>query len=739
MIEGWSVIALAFAYVGALFAIAWIGDRKMSTAKGGQGRPAIYALSIAVYCTSWTFFGSVGLAASTGYDFVPVYLGAIIAFVVGRPLIQRIVRLAKSQNITSVADFLAARYGKSPAVAAVVTIIAVIGTLPYIALQLKAVAVSVEVLLGPGTLARVGLPGDTAFIIALAMATFAVLFGTRHIDATEHQNGMMLAVAAESVIKLASFLAVGLFITITVFGSFGGFLSAARSNTEFHALFANGINGQTWITVTILSFIAILLLPRQFHVTVVENNSPREIRRAAWLFPIYLVLINIFVVPITAAGMMLLPKGTPPDTFVLALPNAVGAPMMTIVAFIGGLSAATAMVIVDTVALAIMVCNGLVVPLLLARRLDERSGLGNEAGRTLFAGMVENLLAIRRVAIFVIVLLAYGFYWVIGTGHGLASIGLVSFAAIAQLAPAFFLGLVWRNGTARGAIAGMVAGFSMWAYTLLVPWFVKAGLIGSDLLTNGPFGLSILAPQSLFYMRLDPLSHGVLWSLAANIVCYVVVSSLKAPQPIERLQANLFIEHNAPRPITAPAFRLWRSSVTAGDLQSTVARYLGAERAERSFQEYATSRDVELAPGDEADMHLMRFTEHLLASAIGAPSSRLVLSLLLRRGNVGNQAALRLLDDASEALQYNRDLLQSALDQVRHGMSVFDRDLRLICWNRQFRELFDVPAEFGRVGAPLDQILRAAAERSDAGRDDPDTWVSDRLMKFAIRQETFYE
>jgi Na+/proline symporter/signal transduction histidine kinase/ActR/RegA family two-component response regulator len=740
MFEGWSIALLAFAYVGLLFAIAWIGDRRMRVLKGGgQGRPVIYALSIAVYCTSWTFFGSVGLAATTGYSFLPVYLGAIIAFTIGQPLILRIVRLAKSQNITSVADFLAARYGKSPAVAGVVTVIAVIGTLPYIALQLKAVAFSVEVLLGTGIIDRLGLPGDTALVIAFAMATFAMLFGTRHIDATEHQNGMMLAVAAESLIKLTAFLTVGLFVTIAAFGDLGGLATAVRSNERLGQLFGSGINVESWITITLLSFFAILLLPRQFHVAVVENNAPVEVRRAAWLFPLYLVAINLFVLPIAAAGLIVLPAGTAPDTFVLALPIAFGSPTLTLIAFIGGLSAATAMVIVDTVALAIMVCNGLVLPMLLARRLGERAG-SSTAAAGIGSGMAETLLTIRRIAIYVIVLLGYVFYRMIEAGQGLATIGLVSFAAIAQLAPAFFAGLFWRRGTARGAIAGMCAGFLVWGYTLLLPWIVKSLAVDPAILSQGPFGLGWLAPQSLFYVTLNPLSHGVFWSLAVNIATLVVVSQLKAPEPIERLQANLFIADDAPtRAMTTPSFRLWRSSVTAGDLQATVARYLGKERAERSFQEFAESRGQVLAPAQEADIQLMRFTEHLLASAIGAPSSRLVLSLLLRRGNLGNQAALRLLDDASEALQYNRDLLQSALDQVRHGLSVFDQDMRLVCWNRQFRELFEVPADLGRVGAPLDRILKAASQHADAGRADPEGWASDRLMKLAIRQETFHE
>jgi Na+/proline symporter/signal transduction histidine kinase/CheY-like chemotaxis protein len=730
MFEGWAIVALAVAYVVVLFFIAWFGDR--ANFKGRDTRPFIYALSLAVYCTSWTFFGSVGLAANTGYDFIPVYIGPILMFTVGLPLVVRVVRIAKSQNITSVADFLAARHGKSPAVAAIVTVVAVAGTLPYIALQLKAIITSTETLLGASRLMPLELPQigflEMALVAAFGLATFAVLFGTRHIDATEHQDGLMLAVAAESVVKLVAFLAVGLFAVFMVFGDPHLFADKVRASDEIARTFGRPFHGGNWLTVTFLSFCAIILLPRQFHVTVVENHSEHEIRRAGWLFPLYLVLINLFVVPIAMAGMLVLPRDVvDPDMFVLGLPMAEGSDLITTFAYVGGLSAATAMVVVESIALSIMVCNGLVVPLLLRGRLID----------DVLDDLTGHLLIIRRIAIFAILFAGYGVYSALGQSHGLATIGLISFAAIAQLAPAFFIGLLWRKGTAQGAIAGILAGFAVWAYTLLLPWVVKAGLMPPDILDHGPLGIGMLRPQVLFYLDFEPLTHGVVWSMAANISAYIAVSLLRPPEPVERLQANVFIADEMPR--VTPAFRLWRTSVTIGDLQATVARYLGAERAERSFAEYVQGRRDAIDSGSEADVQVLRFTEHLLTSAIGAASARLVLSLLLRRTNVSSPSALKLLDDASEALQYNRDLLQSALDQVRHGLGVFDSDMRLICWNRQFRELLGLPLELGRVGVPLAQILRTCAERGDFGEGPIDELVADRLMRLAVTRETYQE
>lgn len=734
MIQGWVILVIALAYVGVLFAVAYWGDKQARRGKSTRERPTIYALSLAVYCTSWTFFGSVGLATSSGLDFLAVYLGPIVMFAFGRPLIERIIKLSKSQNITSIADFLAARYGKNPAVAAIVTIIAVAGVLPYIALQLKAVSQSVKTLVQPlGWAEFVPYAGpwtDITFLIAITMAAFAILFGTRNIEATEHQEGLMLAVAMESVVKIAAFLVVGGFITYSMFGGLGPLLERATAQPEIIGLFARGFHGGTWLTVTLLSSVCVLLLTRQFHVTIVENNGPREVGRATWLFPLYLIAINIFVVPIAMAGLLTLSGTVDADMFLLALPLSHGADVFTIIAFLGGLSAATAMVIVESVALSIMVCNDLVMPIILHRR--------QAAGAADRRDMGAVLLFIRRCAIFGIMLLAYLFYRLVGDAYGLANIGLVSFAAIAQFAPAFFGGLIWRGATARGAIAGILAGFTVWAYTLLVPYFVKAGLMDAVIMRDGLFGIPLLRPEMLFYMGFDPLTHGVVWSLFFNILAYITVSLLRDPEPIERIQANVFIEDNFPRTV-APAFRPWRTSVAVEDLTRTVARYLGEERTQRSFADYAATNNVELSPKSEADIHLIRFTENLLASAIGTASSRLVMSLAIRRRNVGMKSAMKLLDDASEAIQYNRDLLQSALDQVGQGIAVFDRDMRLICWNREFREILSLPPRLRQVGVALDQIVRQMAEAEGVGAAATEAVISDRLRKYALTMETFQE
>src|SRR4030081_2427709 len=404
MLQGCIVIAIALAYIGLLFVVASYGDRARLLGREGRSRLLIYPLSLAIYCTSWTFFGSVGLASRTGYDFLAIYVGPVLMIALASPLLVRVVRLAKSQNITSIADFIAARYGKHQGVAALVALIAIVGTVPYIALQLKAVSSSLATMLGPlatgpGIIQPVF--GDIALLVALAMASFAMLFGTRHIDATEHQHGLILAIAAESLIKLVAFLAVGIFVTFAMFDGPAALFARAIEHPQAGAILARAPNFGTFAVITLLSLFAILLLPRQFHVAVVENNNEDEIRRAAWLFPLYLVLINLFVVPIAIAGLLTFaPDKVDSDMYVLALPLIAGSDVLAIVAFVGGLSAGTAMVIVESVALAIMVSNDIGMPMGPQRRAAYVTG-GGDVGTL--------LLAARRIAIVAILLLAYFF------------------------------------------------------------------------------------------------------------------------------------------------------------------------------------------------------------------------------------------------------------------------------------------------------------------------------------------
>lgn len=743
MLAGWVALLAALLYILVLFAVAYYGDHKGPGLLEGRLRPTVYALTLAVYCTSWTFLGSVGLASRSGFDFLPIYLGPLVGMLLGLPLIARVVQVAKAHRITSVADFIGSRYGKSEKVAAIVALIAVVGTVPYIALQLKAISSALEIIVfrEMGFVPKIaGLTamGDISLLVTLVLAAFAIAFGTRHIDATEHQNGLMLAVAVESFVKLAAFLVVGVFVVFYMFDGFDDLFTKASLSPNAVKMLSAPPDPAVWIVTTLLAGFAVFLLPRQFHVMVVENRDVRDLRQAAWQFPSYLIAINIFVIPIAVAGWIVFPdQQVDRDFMVLSLPLQAEAGNIALIAFIGALSAATAMVIVESVACGIMISNDIAIPFLLRRTNMRPKDLMEErerarSGEVTNSNMVDTVLTLRRVAVVAMLFLGFAYYRA-SEQAALASIGLLSFAAIAQLVPAFFFGLFWQRANAKGALAGLLSGFLIWFYLLFLPTLAGSGGFIAHVVRDGPFGLSFLAPSVLLNPNASPLVQGVILSLVVNVLAIIIVSLLTEATPIDRLQASLFTSPQASSP--GPGFKLWRSAVTVEELRATVARYLGNERTERAFKDFEAQRGADFLPRQEADAHTIRFAEHLLASAIGAASSRLVLSLMLRRRNVSTEAALKLLDDASAAIQYSRTLLQHGLDHARQGVTVFDQELRLMCWNRAFQDLFDLPASLVRFGVGLDEIVSDNARRGLYGKSPSADVIAQRIASLVKESE----
>jgi len=488
MLQEWVILLVSLCYLGTLFAIAYYADWKSDRGESVISNPYIYTLSIAVYCTAWTFYGSVGRAAETGVGFLPIYLGPTLMAALWWFLLRKIIRIAKVYRITSIADFLASRYGKSSLIGGLVTIIAVVGIMPYISLQLKAVSTSYYVMVHYPDFEMIqehrvsSLWNDNAFSVAMIMAAFSILFGTRHIDATERHEGMVAAIAFESMVKLLAFSAAGIFITFTMFdGPVDLFDWASRYQETAKLMKLDVLPGgyTNWFTLTFLSMMAIMFLPRQFQVLVVENVNEEHVRKAAWLFPLYLLAINIFVLPIAFAGMLLFPEGhVAPDIFVLALPLTEGQNILALFIYIGGLSAATGMVIVATIALSTMVCNDLVMPILLRVLSIQQVDLSRV------------LLFIRRCSIVFVLLLGYLYYRFIGESYTLVTMGLVSFAAAAQFGPAILFGVFWKDASRRAAISGLSAGFLVWLYTLLLPSFARSGWIPSLFFSMAPSALN---------------------------------------------------------------------------------------------------------------------------------------------------------------------------------------------------------------------------------------------------------
>ncbi len=716
MIPGWVLLLVSVGYVGLLFGVAWLGDRRPLYPGRDWLRPLVYSLALAVYCSSWTFYGAVGTAAKSGLGFLPIYLGPILLFLFFWRILERLVLVAREQGTVSIADFLAARYGRAQNIAALVTLIAVIAAIPYIALQFKAVAMSIDVLAGTGGEAGPARHPlvDPALYVALLLALFAILFGTRQIDATEHHHGMILAIALESLVKLVAFVAVGTFALGHLPGSDDVLARLRAATGDFVAA---GIP-QGFVAQTLLAFAAIVCLPRQFHVAVVECGEVADVRRARWLFSGYLVIICVLVVPITAAGQFVFAgTGISPDTYVLALPLRMDNTALALAAYVGGFSAATGMVIVASVALATMVSNDLVMPVLWRGSLTdpgERQHLG------------QRVLWVRRIAIVAIALLAYAYYRGAGAGGSLAAFGLLAFAAVGQFAPALIGGLYWRGASRRGVIAGLSAGFALWLYTLLLPTLSRAGWLDAGWLATGPLGIEWLRPESLFGLRgWDPLTHGTFWSLLVNIGGLLVVSARYRPSLDERLRATPFLDPYAARPLASSGG--WQGSLSAGDLLALASRILGERHSQRAFAEHAAAQGRELSPGAPADRALIQFTERLLAGAIGAASARLTLTTALRGSGMELGEVMSLLDEASHELRFNREILSATLENLSQAVSVVDRDLRLVAWNRRYQQLFEYPDGMLYVGRPVADLIRYNAERGEMGPGDTETQVSKRV------------
>lgn len=662
MISGNLIIATAVAYVILLFGLAYFSDQRARRGQDGFLRsPFIYTLAISVYCTSWTFYGAVGSAARNGLEFLTIYFGPTLVFVFWWYGLRKLVHIGHAQRITSVADLISSRFGKSSRLAVLVTLIAVIGTTPYIALQLKAVTSSLRVMSGesgPGAL-----PLDDvslAFIIAAAMALFTVMFGTRNVNANEQHHGVVAAIAFEAVVKLAALMAVGLFV---MFGLGGGMEATfARAESAGIVLYGEGAFSNRWIAITVLSAAAIICLPRQFQITVVENADEAHLHTASWAFPLYLLLMSLFTMPIAIMGLSLMPPSADPDMFVLTLPLMHDQSALALFAFIGGFSSATSMIIIASIALSIMVSNHIIMPIALRAPglLDRQDG----------SGMTRLLLTSRRVSIASILLLGFAYFWLTSGSGALAPIGLISFAGVAQFLPAIVAALYWRDATRQGALVGLLAGFIIWAYTLFLPSFATSSFGVAELVAFGPWNIDMLRPQALFGLNgLDPLVHSVFWSLTANTLLLIGVSIFTENDPVSRLQATLFVDAFKHGSTGEP--RYVRSSAALNDLFRVAQRVLGVERTEQLFEEHAPKSDD--AEAVEPTPQFIAMLEKELAGSIGAASAHVMLSQVVSGDTDSIEEVIRMADETQQILEYSAKLeqtteeLQSTAKQLRQA------------------------------------------------------------------------
>ena len=648
MLSADSVLITALGYVAVLLGLAFTADRLAKAGKLGLVQsPVIYTLSISVYCTSWTFYGAVGSAARNGIEFVTIYLGPTLVFIGWWYLLRKMVRIGRTNRISSIADLISSRYGKSNALAVLVTVLAVIGTTPYIALQLKAVTSSFQIVSNASVGAGLGIAGSagqdvTAFWLAVGLAAFTIVFGTRNIDANERHPGVVAAIAFEALVKLFALLAVGVFV---VWGIAGGLPAVFDTSEARHLLEREDPFGSRWLTLTFLAGAAVLCLPRQFQVTVVENGDERHLQTASWLFPLYLFLISLFILPIAIVGLNHLPPGANPDMFVLTLPMAEGQDWLALLAFIGGFSSATSMVIVASIALSIMISNHIVMPIALRWPRTGRDESGD---------VRQLLLNSRRVSICVVLLLGFLYYRLSANSDALAAMGLIAFAAVAQLLPPMIAGMYWRAATAKGAIAGLGAGFLLWAYTLLLPSFAADGNRVSAWVADGAFGWSLLKPQALLGLSgMDPLVHAIYWSLSANVLLLVGVSLFTQRSPLERLQSALFVDV-----FRNPAQRESRVLVRTAaidDLYILAQRILGTESAYHLFRA-AAGRQGESGNMPRPDPSFIAALEREFAGSVGGASARVMIGQVASGETISLPEIIGMIDETQQVIEYSHEL-----------------------------------------------------------------------------------
>ncbi len=657
------LILIALAYVAFLFVIAFAAERRAAAGQGGWTRsPLIYTLSLSIYCTAWTFYGAVGYAARSGLEYLTIYLGPTLVVIGWWLILRKLVRIGRSQRITSIADLISSRYGKSAVLGGLVTLIAVAASTPYIALQLQSVTLSFSVFANNG--ATGWGPADlnaAALWVAAGLVVFTILFGTRNLDANERHHGIVMAIAVEAVVKLCALVAVGVFVVWGIGGGVGATLARIDASPIAHWEQSGG----RWAGLMFLSAAALLCLPRMFQVLVVENADERHLATAAWAFPLYMLAMSLFVVPIAVVGLDLLPAGSNPDLFVLTLPLSQGREGLAILSFLGGFSSATSMVIVATIALATMVSNHIVVPLWLRSRRTSAVVSGDVRGVVLLA---------RRLSIAGVLALGYVYYRLSGGGTALAAIGLISFVGVVQTLPAMLGGIFWRGATRWGAAAGLLTGFAIWAWSLFLPSFGAGEVIPIDVLANGPFGIGLLRPQALFGIAgIDPVVHAVLWSMLLNTGAFVIGSVLTFPTPLERLQGAQFVnvfDHST-------GARTWtQGAAGAEDLLVMSQRILGATEAQAIFQRAAAAQG-KAGYLPEVTPDFVALLERELAGSVGAATAHAMIGQLIAGASVSVQDLIAVADEAAQIMEYSTRLEAKSAEQERTARQLRDANEKL--------------------------------------------------------------
>ncbi|WP_397362985.1 ATP-binding protein [Olleya sp. R77988] len=698
------LIAIIIAYLAVLFFIAFLAEKKRQSK--WVNNPYVYTLSLAVYCSAWTYYGSIGIAANSGINFLPIYLGPVIAAPLWIIVLRKVIRISKQHKISSIADFISLRYGNNRFLGALVTVICLFGTLPYISLQLKAVSETFAIMSDDSSYVSTTVIDDSTFYVALLLAIFATFFGTQNTDASEKHKGIIASVAFESVLKLVFFLVIGAYITFYLFDGTTDIYNKISITENFAELTTIGgiEDGFNWFFMIALSFIAVFLLPRQFQVSVLENNREKHLKKAIWLFPLYLLLFNLFVIFIAWAGKLTFGSTQNAEYYTLLLPLENGNSFLATLVFLGGFSAVISMVIVSTLALSTMVSNNLIIPY---GFLDKF--IKNQPERN--SKYIKN---IRRISIFTIIITAYFFYVSFSKELSLYSIGLISFVIISQLAPSFFIGLFWNRGSSKAAISGIVIGFLITVYTLVLPFTLQA-FTGTDEFTqHGLMGISALKPYALLGIDfLSPPAHAFFWSMTFNIMTYLVVSLMAKGNYRERNYAEMFVDSRNFSTLQDSAL-VWKGEAYVSDIKSVLVRFLGDKRATRAltifFTKYKLPHDTQLA-----DARLINFSEKLLTGSIGSASAKILIASVVKEEQISLVEVLKILEESKENIVSNKVLLEKSNELTQLSSKLKDANQELISKDKQKDEFLDTVAH--ELKTPITGI-RAATELLMDEEDD---------------------
>ena len=692
-------------YVSILFYIAYWAEKRSHSK--WTNNPYIYSFSLAVYCTAWTYYGSIGLAANSGLSYLPIYLGPIIVIPTWMIILKRIIRISRVNKISSIADFISLRYGNSRFLGALVTMICIFGIVPYISLQLKSISDTFHIV--TNTESNSNIFNDTTTYVCLALAIFASYYGTRYVDASEKKRGIVTAVAIESILKLLFFLIIGIYVTYFVYDGFGDIYNKASILENFQKKNSIGdlTSGINWFFLCILSMFAIFLLPRQFHTAIIENNKETHIRTAIWLFPLYLLLFNIFVFPIAWGGNILFEgQGLNSDTYSLLIPQFFNNNLITVLVFLGGFSAAISMIIVSSIAMATMLSNNLLIPYGFIGALKNTQQEKNS----------KRILNSRKIGIFLLIILAYVIYKVFILDYTLVSIGLVSFVVIAQLAPSFFGALFWKRGSKNGAATGIILGFIICCYTLLAPYAIGITKSTSLFIQEGPWGIALLKPFQLFGLDyLNPIPHAVFWSLLFNIMSYAAISVSFKGNYRERNYAEMFVDIDKYITNHENAF-VWKGTAYISDIQKVLQRFLGEDRTKRALTIFNLKYNIDKNV-TTADARFIKFAENLLTGHIGTASAKILISSVIKEDKISLPEVLRILEESKENIIINKKLTDTSIELKKISEQLKNANQELVNKDIQKDEFLDTVTH--ELRTPITAI-RAASEILHDDEDIPE-------------------